>query len=326
MSERYLITGGAGFIGNHIARALLERRDVVRIFDNFATGHRDNLVDIHDDIDLVEGDLRSIDDCRRATKGITYVLHEAALPSVPRSIEDPHTTHAVNATGTLNLLVASLEAGVTRVVYSSSASVYGQAPKLPREESDRAEPASPYAVAKLAGEQYCAAFYHSYGLETVALRYFNVFGPRQRWDSPYAAAVPRFIRALHHGEPAVIYGDGEQQRDFTYVANVVRANLLALDAPAAPGQVYNIGSGQCITVNELIAMTAAALGVRPRCTHSEPRAGEIRDSVAAIERARAELAYVPCESVQEGIRWTVAWALGQDGSPETRAGSASASR
>jgi nucleoside-diphosphate-sugar epimerase len=312
MEERYLVTGGAGFIGNHIARALLELGHSVRIFDNFATGHRHNLVDIYDDVDLVEGDLRSIDACRRATQGVTYVLHGAALPSVPRSIEDPHTTHEVNATGTLNLLVASREAGVKRLIYSSSSSVYGQAPKLPREESDRAHPTSPYAVSKLAGEQYCTAFYHSYGLETVALRYFNVFGPRQGWDSPYAAALPRFIRALRRGEPATIYGDGEQRRDFTYVANVVRANVLALEAPDAPGRVYNIGSGHWITVNQLLAATAESLGAKPRCTRGPARPGEIRDSVADIGRARADLGYEPLESIEDGLRKTVAWALGRD--------------
>ena len=312
MGERYLVTGGAGFIGNHIARTLLERGHAVRIFDNFATGHRRNLVDIYDDIDLVEGDLRSIDACRRAVQGVTYVIHQAALPSVPRSIEDPHTTHEVNATGTLNLLVATREADVKRLVYSSSSSVYGPAPKLPRVESDRPQPISPYAVSKLAGEQYCAAFYHSYGLATVALRYFNVFGPRQGWDSPYAAALPRFIRALRRDEPAIIFGDGEQGRDFTYVDNVVRANVLALEAADAPGHVYNIGSGRKTTINQLLAMTAAALNIEPRRSSQPTRAGEVRDSVSDIARARADLGYAPLVNIEEGLRRTIAWSLGQD--------------
>lgn len=308
----YLVTGGAGFIGNHIVRALLARGDQVRILDNFSTGQRDNLADISDSAEVVESDLRSIDACRHAVAGVACVLHQAALPSVPRSLEDPHTTHEVNATGTLNLLIACREAGVRRVVYASSSSVYGPEPKLPREEADRPHPISPYAVSKLAGEQYCAAFFHSYGIETVALRYFNVFGPRQGWDSPYAAVLPRFIRQLRRKEPVTIYGDGEQGRDFTYVENVVTANLLALDAPRAPGHVYNVGGGQRTTVNQLVAMTARVLGIEPSCEFQPPRAGDVRDSLADINRAREDLHYTAAVRVEEGLRRTVAWNLEHD--------------
>ena len=310
MSSLCLVTGGAGFIGNHLVRALLARGDAVRVLDNFSTGHRENLVDLFDDIELVEGDLRSIDACRRATKGVTYVLHQAALPSVPRSIEDPHTTHEVNATGTLNLLQATKESGVQRVVYASSSSVYGPEPKVPREETDRPNPISPYAVSKLAGEQYCAAFFHSYGLETVALWYFNVFGPRQGWDSPYAAVLPRFVRALGGGRPVRIFGDGEQSLDFTYVDNVVDANLLALEAPSVPGRVYNTGAGRGTSVNRLLEMVAGAMGVNVEVVFEPPRAGDVRDSIADISLAGNDLGYCPSVDVETGLRMALPWAQG----------------
>lgn len=311
MSDLFLVTGGAGFIGNHVVRALLERGDRVRVFDNFATGHRQNVSDLLDDVELVEGDLRSIDACRRAMKNVRNVIHQAALPSVPRSLEDPHTSHEVNATGTLHLLIAARDAGARRFVYASSSSVYGPEPKMPREESDRPHPISPYAVSKLAGEQYCTAFFHSYGLETVALRYFNIFGPRQHWDSPYAAVLPRFVRALRRGEPVTIHGDGEQARDFTYVANAVAANLCALEAPDAPGQVFNVGAGRKTTVNAILRLAAAALGVEPQATHGPVRRGDVRDSLAAIDHARVRLGYEPTVPVEEGVRHTVAWTLTQ---------------
>jgi nucleoside-diphosphate-sugar epimerase len=309
VTDRYLVTGGAGFIGNHIARALLERGLSVRVFDNFATGHRENLSDLVDEIELVEGDLRSIDACRRAAAGVRYILHQAALPSVPRSIEDPHTTHEVNATGTLHLLIAARGAGVQRVVYASSSSVYGRDPKLPRDEADRPSPVSPYAVSKLAGEQYCSAFYHSYGIETVALRYFNVFGPRQGWDSPYAAAIPRFIRALAKGHPPTVYGDGEQSRDFTYVSNVVDANLLALDAASAPGRMYNVGAGHGTTVNSLLRTLCEIMDKPFRPEYHPPRPGDVRDSVADITRAGRDFGYAAATPLDDGLRPTVDWAL-----------------
>jgi nucleoside-diphosphate-sugar epimerase len=311
MADTYLVTGGAGFIGNHIVRGLLARGDAVRVFDNFSTGHRANLVDILDDIELVEGDLRSIDACRRAVNGAAYVLHQAALPSVPRSIEDPHTTHEVNATGTLHLLTAARDAGVRRVVYASSSSVYGPEPKLPRTESDRPNPISPYAVAKLAGEQYCLAFHRAYGIEAVALRYFNIFGPRQGWDSPYAGVLPRFIHALRRGEPVTVFGDGEQSRDFTFVANVVDANLRALTATAAVGGVYNVAAGRQASVNQLLALVAGSLEIQPRVERAPPRTGDVRDSLADLTAIRRDLDYEPAVSLEEGLQRTVAWNVQQ---------------
>ncbi len=305
------MTGGAGFIGCHIVRALLERGDRVRVLDNFSTGHRDNLVDLFDDIDLIEGDLRSIDACRRAVKDMSYIFHQAALPSVPRSIEDPHTTHEVNATGTLHLLMAAREVSVKRVVYASSSSVYGPEPECPRVETSRPNPISPYAVSKFAGEQYCTAFFHSYGLETVSLRYFNVFGPRQGWDSPYAAVVPRFIHALNNGERPTIFGDGEQTRDFTYIDNVVEANLSALEAPAAPGNVYNVAAGDKTTVNQLLAMMCKAMTTSADPIFEPARNGDVRDSLADISRARHDLGYERTVSVSEGLNRTITWATAQ---------------
>jgi UDP-glucose 4-epimerase len=277
------------------------------VLDNFSTGHRENLTDLLDDIELVEGDLRSIDACRRAMVGVTHVLHQAALPSVPRSVEDPHTTHEVNATGTLHLLMAARETQVRRVVYASSSSIYGPERRLPRRERDVPNPISPYAVSKMAGEQYCRAFFHTYDLETVALRYFNIFGPRQGWDSPYAGVLPRFIRALRRGEPVSIFGDGEQSRDFTFVANAVEANLRALTAAAAPGNVYNVGAGRQTSVNELLAMVAAILEVPPHVTHHPPRAAEVRDSLADLTASARDLDYRVVVDIEEGLRRTVEW-------------------
>lgn len=304
-----LVTGGAGFIGTNVVRMLLKRGEHVRVLDNFSTGHRENLLDILDDIELLEGDLRSIDTCHRAMEGVSHVIHQAALPSVPRSLDDPHTTHEVNATGTLHLLIAARAAGATRFVYASSSSVYGPEPKLPRSESDLPNPISPYAVSKLAGENYCSAFWHSYGLETVALRYFNVFGPRQSWDSPYAAAIPKFVRALSLGRRPTIFGDGEQSRDFTHVDNVVAANLLALEATAAPGNTYNIGAGEKTSVNSLVRMIGEAMGVVPQADHVAPRIGDVRDSLADITLASSHLGYSPTTLLTEGLPPTIVWLL-----------------
>jgi UDP-glucose 4-epimerase len=309
MAERYLVTGGAGFIGNHLTRALLERGGRVRVLDNFSTGHRENLTDLLDDVELVEGDLRSIDACRRAMAGVTHVLHQAALPSVPRSVEDPHTTHEVNATGTLHLLTAAREAGVAKFVYASSSSVYGPERKLPREETDRPNPISPYAVSKLAGEHYCRSFYHTYGLETVSLRYFNIFGPRQGWDSPYAGVLPRFVRALHREQDVVVYGDGEQTRDFTYVANAVQANLRALAAEGVAGGVYNVGAGRQTSVNRLLELVTGIVGVTPRLARRPARQADVRDSLADLTATRRDLGYEPTVTLEDGLRTTVAWNL-----------------
>lgn len=310
MSDLYLVTGGAGFIGCHVTRALLERGDRVRVLDNFSTGYRANLEDIVDEVDIVDGDVRSSATCLRAARGVSVILHQAALPSVPRSIDDPGSTHEVNATGTLQVLIAAREAGVKRIVYASSSSVYGPEPKLPREEGDRPNPISPYAVSKLCGEHYCSAFFRSYGLETVALRYFNVFGPRQTWDSPYAAVVPRFIRALTEGRRPQVFGDGEQVRDLTYVDNVVRANLLAAVAPAAPGRVYNVAAGKPTSINSLLTALSKSTGRQLQAEYLPPRVGDVRDSAADLTRARSELGFEPRITLDEGLALTVNWAQG----------------
>lgn len=308
MSDLCVVTGGGGFIGSHLVRGLLERGERVRVLDNFSTGSRHNLADVLDRIEIVEGDVRSLETCREAVLGAAYVFHQAALPSVPRSVDDPISSHAVNATGTLNLLVASRDARVKRVVYASSSSVYGPVPKTPREEVDRPGPVSPYAVAKLCGEHYCGAFYSSYGLETVALRYFNVFGPRQGWDSAYSAVIPRFILALNSAQRPKIFGDGKQIRDFTYVDNVVHANLLALSASAAPGRVYNIAAGQPTSVAQLLAALAEASGIRALPEFCPSRVGDVRDSLASLARAQDELGYAPLVSLDRGLALTLEWA------------------
>src|SRR6478609_11422101 len=241
--RRVLVTGGAGFIGSNLVRALLARGDTVRVLDNFATGRRDNLAELLDDVEVVEGDLRSYERVHTAVQGVEIVFHQGALGSVPRSVQDPLTSTAVNVEGTLNVLLAARDEGISRVVAASSSSVYGDGGTFPREESQAPNPISPYAVAKLAAERFCVSFFRVYQLETVALRYFNVFGPRQDPNSQYAAVVPLFVRAIHEGSPVTIYGDGEQSRDFTYVQNVVDANLQAAETAGAGGQVLNVAMG-----------------------------------------------------------------------------------
>src|SRR6476469_4380486 len=250
---RVLVTGGGGFIGSHLAAHVASLGHEVRILDNFATGRREHLLDIGDDVELVEGDIQSYERVHNAVRGCHVVAHLAALPSVPRSVQDPLTSNATNVTGTLNTLLAARDAGVRRVVFASSSSVYGANPSLPKREDMAALPISPYAVAKLACEGYCRSFGEVYGLETVALRYFNVFGPLQDPRSQYAAVIPNFIVALLTGERPTIFGDGEQSRDFTYVENVIEANLLAMAADVAPGGVYNVACGDAVTLNQLVA-------------------------------------------------------------------------
>lgn len=305
MARISLVTGGAGFIGSHLVRALLERGDEVRVLDNFSTGRRENIAEVLRDIDLIEGDIRDLAACAEACNDADTVFHLAALGSVPRSVDDPLTTNAVNAVGALNMLVGARDAGVRRFVFSSSSSVYGDTPVLPKHEGMRPMPRSPYAVSKLAGEEYCRAFHLSYGMETVVLRYFNVFGPRQDPNSQYAAAIPRFVTALLEGRRPVIYGDGEQSRDFTYVANVVNANLLASQSTEAPGEILNIACFDRITVNHLVESIAALLGKTAAPEHLPPRVGDIKHSLASIDAAERVLGYRPAVLFAEGLATTV---------------------
>ncbi len=304
MSDLYVVTGGAGFIGSHVAEALLARGDRVRIIDNFSTGRRGNLATFRDDVDLVEGDIRSYERAHKAVQGADYVIHLAALPSVPRSVQDPLTTNEVNVTGTLNILSASRDAGVRRVVFASSSSVYGASPDLPKRESLRPAPISPYGVSKLAAEQYCMAFNAVYDLEAVALRYFNVFGPRQDPQSQYSGVVALFLRLGAEGKPPTIFGDGNQTRDFTYVTNVATATLSAAASSTAVGRVINIACGQPHSVNELLAAVQAVVGKPVTPVYLAPREGDIEHSYADVSVARELLGYRPLVALDEGIRRT----------------------
>lgn len=303
---RYVVTGGAGFIGSHLVEALVDARHEVVVLDDFSTGCRQNIEPFLDRIELVEGSITDPDVCAGAITGADFVLHQAALPSVPRSVRYPRTTHEVNATGTLNVLIAARDAGVKRVVYAASSSAYGDTETLPKREDMAVRPRSPYAVSKLAGEEYCRAFTTSYGLETVALRYFNVFGPRQDPASQYAAAVPRFITGAVAGKPPTIYGDGEQTRDFTYVANVVQANLLACTAPVeAVGDVFNVGCGARISVNDLWARIRRLTEAPVDAIHTDGRPGDVRDSLASLDRIRRIVGYEPVIGLEEGLKRTI---------------------
>ena len=302
---KILVTGGAGFIGAHLAGRLAELGHAVRVIDNFSTGHRSNLESLAPGAELVEGDIRSYERASTAVRGCEFVFHLAALPSVPRSVQDPLTSHAVNVTGLQNVLLAARDAGVRRLVYASSSSVYGANPALPKREDMIPLPISPYAVSKLAGEGYCRAFGEVYGLDTVALRYFNVFGPYQDVRSDYAAVIPNFTDALTAGRPPVVFGDGEQSRDFTYVENVVAANVLALRAEGVAGGVYNVACGEQVTVNELIAQLRERLGSDVEPTYLAARPGEVRHSLADISAARRDLGYEPVVRFGEGLDRTV---------------------
>jgi nucleoside-diphosphate-sugar epimerase len=303
---RYVVTGGAGFIGSHLVEHLLSTDHDVVVLDDFSTGHRDRLAPMLDRIELVEGSIVDPKICERACRGADYVLHQAALPSVPRSVAEPATSHAVNATGTLNVLIAARDAGVRRVVYAASSSAYGDVAELPKREDMATRPRSPYAVAKLTGEEYCRAFHASYGFEAVALRYFNVFGPRQDPKSQYAAVVPRFITAARLNRAPTIFGDGEQTRDFTYIDNVVQANMLACQAEGVAGQVFNIGCGERITVNTLWAKIAELTGSTARPHYEPSRQGDVRDSLASLEKASRLLKYAPKVTVDAGLERTCA--------------------
>jgi nucleoside-diphosphate-sugar epimerase len=307
----YLVTGGAGFIGSHIVRNLVARGEEVRVVDNFLTGSRDNLSDVSKGIDLIEGDIRDAALMRKAMNGVRYCLHQAALPSVPRSIEDPHGANDINVNGTLTVLLAAKDARVDRLVYASSSSVYGDSPVLPKREDMPTQPLSPYAVNKLAGELYTRIFYSLYGLPTVSLRYFNVFGPGQNPDSPYAAVVPIFLSAMLQGKPASIHGDGEQSRDFCQVENAVSANLLACATPVerVAGKVYNIACGKSHTINELVRKLNEILGTQIHPIHNAPRSGDVKDSLADITLAKSDLGYEPFVRFDEGLGRTVEWFL-----------------
>lgn len=310
MSRVVLVTGGAGFIGSNLVRELLERGDRVRVLDNFSTGLRGNLLGIADDVEVVEGDLRSYERVHTAVRGVEIVFHQGALGSVPRSVQDPLTSTAVNVEGTLNVLLAARDEGVRRVVAASSSSVYGDGGTFPRTESQAPNPISPYAVAKLAAERFCVSFARVYGLETVALRYFNVFGPRQDPGSQYAAVVPLFVSAIAAGEPVTIHGDGEQSRDFTYVANVVDANLLAADAAEAAGTVLNIAAGGSETVGTLAETIGRLLGKPVTREHTPPRPGDVLQSWADVTRAREVIGYEPRIGFEEGLRLTIQYLQG----------------
>jgi UDP-glucose 4-epimerase len=302
---RILVTGGAGFVGSHLAGRLVRLGHDVRVIDNFSTGRRGNLAALAPGAELVEGDIRSYERASTAVRGCEIVFHLAALPSVPRSVQDPLTSHEANVTGLLNVMLAARDARVRRLVYASSSSVYGANAELPKREEMTPAPISPYAVSKLAGEGYCRAFGVVYGLETVALRYFNVYGPHQDPRSDYAAAIPNFISALMAGRAPVVFGDGEQSRDFTYVDNVVDANVLAMDAPEARGRVYNVACGERVTINELIAELRELLGSSVEAEYRPPRPGEVRHSLADIAAARRDLGYEPAVALRDGLERTI---------------------
>jgi nucleoside-diphosphate-sugar epimerase len=306
MPIHYLVTGGAGFIGSHIVRRLIGESARVRVVDNLSTGQIKRLDDVLSSIEFVEADLADERIAREAVDGVDYVLHQAALPSVQRSVADPIVTNRANVTATVNLLEACRKAQVRRVVYAASSSAYGDTEVLPKKEDLPPNPLSPYALQKFVGERYCQLYHDLYGLETVSLRYFNVFGPGQDPHSEYSAVIPKFITRLLANEPITIHGDGEQSRDFTYIDNVVEANLLALKAPNAAGKMCNIGCGERTTLNHLAALLGVQLGIKAQVSYGPPKAGDVRHSLADIERAKTILQYQPKITVEDGLRRTVA--------------------
>jgi UDP-glucose 4-epimerase len=305
----YLITGVAGFIGSTLARALLAQGEKVRGFDNFSTGKRENLADIQNQIELHEDDLLDLDALHQACKGVDYVFHEAAIPSVPRSVKDPLGNNRANVDGTLNLLIAARDAKVKRVVYAASSSAYGDTPTLPKREDMLPNPNSPYATAKLAGEYYMSTFYKCYGLETVCLRYFNVFGPRQDPGSPYSGVLAKFISQMLKGDAPTIFGDGKQSRDFTFVENVVSANLLACKSkdPEVAGKVFNVATGVRVDLNETFQILKKLTGYSGDVSYGPERTGDVKHSLADISRTEKHLGYKPKVNFEEGLSRTVEW-------------------
>jgi UDP-glucose 4-epimerase len=302
---KYLVTGGAGFIGSHIVTALVERGDRVRVFDNLSTGKAENLAHLKGRVELVKGNLLEPQEVDQAVAGVDVVFHQAAMASVPRSLAEPAASHAACATGTLHVLDAARRSGVKRVVYAGSSSAYGNQPFISKRESDLPSPLSPYAAAKLAGEAYCQAFASSFGLETVVIRYFNVFGPRQDPNGEYSAVIPKFVVSMLAGKRPTVFGDGGQSRDFTYVENVVRGNLAAAAAPQASGRIFNVACGRQYSLLELIESINRVLGTRIEPIFAEARAGDVRDSLADVTAAREVLGYEPAIDFDEGLRRSI---------------------
>jgi nucleoside-diphosphate-sugar epimerase len=313
----YLVTGGAGFIGSHLTEELVRRGHTVRVADSLITGHRRNLDHIPG-VEFLEGDLADLPFAQRAAEGMNYVLHQAAIPSVPRSVKDPITSNRANTDATLNVLVAARDAGVKRLIFASSSSEYGNTPTLPKTEDMPPSPLSPYALQKVIGTAYCQMFTRLYGFETVAIRYFNVFGPRLDPSSPYSGVISVFATALNEGRRPTIYGDGGQTRDFTYVANVVDGVLRACEAPKAAGEVINVACGTRISLNDLLRVMNRILGTNLEANYQEERAGDVRDSQADISKAKALLGYTPIVDLEEGLRHTLAWCRGENTAAASR--------
>ena len=303
----YLVTGGAGFIGSNIVEELVRQNARVRVVDNLSTGKRENLEGFSNKIEFMELDICNLTELRDAMKGVEFVLHQAAIPSVPRSIEDPIASHNADLTGTLHVLWAAKQAGVNRVIYAASSSAYGNSQELPKREDLPAKAISPYGLMKYAGEEYCRLFSELYGLETISLRYFNVFGPRQDPSSQYSGVLSRFITEMLNGQSPTIFGDGEQSRDFTYVANVVRGNLLACQAKGVAGKMYNVACGKNVTLNQVVVSLNKLLGTKLTSNYSSARVGDIKHSLADISRAARDLNYTPFVDFDTGLKLTVEW-------------------
>jgi len=305
---RFLVTGGAGFIGSNIVKRLLELGEFVRVVDNFSTGRKENIEEFlgNPNFELIEGDITNLKIVKKVTQGMDFILHQAAIPSVLRSIKNPLLSNKSNINGTLNILIGARDEKIKKLVYASSSSIYGDSPKLPKQEVDPVNPISPYALTKFAGERYCQLFSKLYGLPTVCLRYFNVFGPKQNPDSEYSAVIPKFIKAILNNESPIIYGDGEQSRDFTFVDNVVEANLLAIQSKVS-GEVINIACGQKTSLNDLVRYINHALNKDIKPIYDKPRLGDIKHSLADISKAKEKLNYIPKISLEEGLRITIEW-------------------